>query len=217
MSAERGRISGRAGPSGRAEPDEIGDPESPPVVLLHGFASDPSMWEPLAPLLSPWMRVVTPELSGAGDLLTQAGYASDQLDGLGVGEGAIVGHAEGAAIALLLALEGRAAALVLMDSVPIDPADEPRLSGLEIPALVIWGEEDEVVDASNAERLGDLLPMAAVALLPGCGHHVLADAPETVASLVFQWLRSRYLKIEHRHESGPVVVELGRPGRGDRS
>lgn len=189
---------------------DVGDPQARAVVLLHGSASDGSMWDPLAALLSPWMRVVTPALAADGDLAREAGDVGHALDALGLGAAALVGHAEGAAIAQLLALEGRAEALVLMDAVPLEVADEARLSGLEIPALVIWGEDDAVVDVSNAERLGDLLPMAAVALLPGCGHHVLADAPETVASLVFQWLRSRYLRIEHRHESGPVVVELGR-------
>jgi pimeloyl-ACP methyl ester carboxylesterase len=91
-----------------------------------------------------------------------------------------------------------------------------RLAELEIPALVLWGEEDAVVDAVEAERLGDRLPWASVALLPGCGHLLLEDAAETVAPLIFQWLRSRYLKVEHHHEPGPVTVYLGRrpPGEG---
>jgi len=62
-----------------------------------------------------------------------------------------------------------------------------------------------------------VLPRASVALLPGCGHFLLEDATETVAPLMFQWLRSQYLKVEHRHEpAGPVTVYLGRrpPGEG---
>ncbi len=91
-----------------------------------------------------------------------------------------------------------------------------RLAELEIPAFVLWGEEDALVEAVEAERLGDRLPWASVALLPGCGHLLLEDAPETVAPLIFQWLRSRYLKVEHHHETGPVAVYLGRrpPGEG---
>ncbi len=94
---------------------------------------------------------------------------------------------------------------------------EPRLAALEIPVLVLWGEEDAFVDIAVAERLGDVLPRASVALLPGCGHFLLEDAAETVAPLMFQWLRSQYLKVEHRHEpTGPVTVYLGRrpPGEG---
>ena len=94
---------------------------------------------------------------------------------------------------------------------------EPRLAELEIPAFVLWGEDDRFLPAELAERLGDALPMASVALLPGCGHFLLEDAPETVAPLVFQWLRSQYLGITHEHEEGPVTVTLGwRPPEDDR-
>ena len=92
-----------------------------------------------------------------------------------------------------------------------------ELASLEVPALVLWGEDDAILDVALAERLGDALPMASVGLLPGCGHFLLEDAAETVVPLIFQWLRSRYLRIEHRHEpAGPVTVYLGRrpPGEG---
>lgn len=91
-----------------------------------------------------------------------------------------------------------------------------RLAELEVPALVLWGEDDRFVPAAIAERLGDVLPRASVALLPGCGHLLLEDAAETVVPLIFQWLRRQYLNVEHVHEAGPVTVELGRrpPGEG---
>jgi pimeloyl-ACP methyl ester carboxylesterase len=91
----------------------------------------------------------------------------------------------------------------------------PGLASLDVPTLVLWGEEDTVIPAEVAERLGDALPRAAVALLPGCGHLLLEDAGETVVPLVSRWLRREYLKEEHRHE-GPVTVDLGRrpPGEG---
>lgn len=85
-----------------------------------------------------------------------------------------------------------------------------RLEALEIPALVLWGEDDAFLPAELAERLGDALPRASIALLPGCGHFLLEDAPETVAPLMFQWLRSQYLGTPHTHADAPVTVELGR-------
>jgi pimeloyl-ACP methyl ester carboxylesterase len=95
---------------------------------------------------------------------------------------------------------------------------ESRLETLEVPALVLWGEEDTFVDVELAERLGDALPWSSVALFPGCGHFLLEDAPERVGPIVFQWLRTKYLKVEHRHEpdAGPIAVTLGRrpPGEG---
>jgi pimeloyl-ACP methyl ester carboxylesterase len=89
---------------------------------------------------------------------------------------------------------------------------EPRLAELEIPAFVLWGEDDAFLPAELAERLGDALPWASVALLPGCGHFLLEDAPETVAPLIVQWLRTQYLRLPqaHAHDEGAVTVELGR-------
>jgi pimeloyl-ACP methyl ester carboxylesterase len=95
---------------------------------------------------------------------------------------------------------------------------ESRLEALEVPALVLWGEEDTFLGVEVAERLGDVLPWSSVALFPGCGHFLLEDAPERVGPIVFQWLRMKYLKVEHRHdpEAGPIAVSLGRrpPGEG---
>lgn len=85
---------------------------------------------------------------------------------------------------------------------------ERDMERLEIPALVLWGEEDAFHPPALAERLGDALPMASIALLPGCGHFLLEDAAETVAPLVFEYLRSRYLGTPHAHGGGPVPVEL---------
>jgi pimeloyl-ACP methyl ester carboxylesterase len=95
---------------------------------------------------------------------------------------------------------------------------DSRLEALEIPALLLWGEEDTFVEVALAERLGDVLPWSSVAVFPGCGHFLLEDAPERVGPIVFQWLRTKYLKVEHRHEpdAGPIAVTLGRrpPGEG---
>jgi pimeloyl-ACP methyl ester carboxylesterase len=86
---------------------------------------------------------------------------------------------------------------------------ERDLEGLEIPALVLWGEDDAFHPPALAERVGDALPMASIALLPGCGHFLLEDAAETVAPLVFEYLRSKYLGAPHVHGGGAVTVELG--------
>lgn len=89
---------------------------------------------------------------------------------------------------------------------------EAALPSLEGPTFVIWGEDDPYLPVALAERLGDCLPGSMVALLPGCGHLVIEDAPETVVGLVSQFLRRQYLKEEHHHaHDGPVRVYLERP------
>lgn len=86
---------------------------------------------------------------------------------------------------------------------------EADLERLEVPTLVLWGEEDVFHPVEHAERFADVLPMGSVAVLPGCGHLVLDDAPETVAPLIFEFLRSRYLGAPHAHGGGPVPIQLG--------
>jgi pimeloyl-ACP methyl ester carboxylesterase len=90
------------------------------------------------------------------------------------------------------------------------------LAGLDVPALIIWGEDDPYLPAELAERLGDAIPLSTVALLPGCSHYVTEDAPQTVGPLVYEFLRLRYLGESHGHgpPTGPVRVFLERPNEG---
>ena len=279
---------------------DAGDPEAPPVLLLSGGFTSSYVWRHLIPMLSPFQRVIAPDLLGSGDsesperadlrLDAHASTVREMLEHLGIERFAVAGHGRGGGIAQLVALGGGAEALVLIDSIAfdawpspsiaelrervddVDPAFirswfdaffdrgmghrerlsdadlaeyrrpferddgverftriaaafdgaglvglEPRLAELQIPAFVLWGEDDRYLPAELAERLGDALPMASVALLPGCGHFLLEDAAETVVPLIFQWLRRMYLGVQHGHEEGPVTVQLGRrPPEDDR-
>jgi 2-hydroxymuconate-semialdehyde hydrolase len=67
------------------------------------------------------------------------------------------------------------------------------LAALEAPAFIIWGEEDPFLPAELGERLQAALPGSTLALLPGCSHFVMEDAPRTIGPLVYEFLRSRYL------------------------
>jgi 2-hydroxymuconate-semialdehyde hydrolase len=96
--------------------------------------------------------------------------------------------------------------------------DPDRLAALDVRTLVMWGEDDPFQPSEHAERLGDLLPGATVALLPGCSHFVTEDAPEAVLPMISEYLRTHYLGERHGH-AGPTPVELGisftRPGAED--
>jgi 2-hydroxymuconate-semialdehyde hydrolase len=85
---------------------------------------------------------------------------------------------------------------------------ESRLAELDGRALIVWGEDDPFQPAEIAERLGDALMGATVAVLPGCSHYVTEDAAETVLPLISQYLGLHYLGESHRH-AGPLPVELG--------
>jgi pimeloyl-ACP methyl ester carboxylesterase len=64
------------------------------------------------------------------------------------------------------------------------------LAPLDIPALVIWGEQDAYLPASYAQRQREAFPSAKVHVLPVSGHWPFADAPETVERIFVEFLTS---------------------------
>ena len=59
----------------------------------------------------------------------------------------------------------------------------------DIPALVIWGEHDAYLPSKYAQQQRDAFPSADVHVLGASGHWPYADAPETVARLLTEFLR----------------------------
>ena len=92
---------------------------------------------------------------------------------------------------------------------------EDRLRALDARVLVLWGEDDPFQPAELAVRLGEVLPGATTAVLPGCSHFVTEDATDVVVPLIADYLRVHHLGQSHAHR-GPTPVELGvsfaRPG-----
>lgn len=84
-----------------------------PLVLLHGAFSDASAFGATIPALAPLFRVVTPERRGHGHTPDVPGPISYELmaadtvaflDKLATGRSHLVGHSDGANVALLVAL-----------------------------------------------------------------------------------------------------------------
>jgi len=65
---------------------------------------------------------------------------------------------------------------------------EPLLGTLDVPARVLWGEQDTWIPADRASRLVAALPRAEARLLPGAGHLVQLDAPVALAVELHRWL-----------------------------
>ncbi len=92
--------------------DDQGHPEAPPVVLLHGAASNHRWWDPVAARLARRHRVLRYDHRGHGQSSSPAGgYTVDRLaadaaavvERLGLGRVVLVGHSAGADIALAAA------------------------------------------------------------------------------------------------------------------
>ncbi len=91
---------------------------------------------------------------------------------------------------------------------------DDELAKLDVPALIVWGEDDPYVEVDLAERLAGVLPDAALVLLPGCSHFLPEEVPETIGPLIAEFLRARYLGLPHGHDhsSGPLPIDLLRHG-----
>jgi pimeloyl-ACP methyl ester carboxylesterase len=181
-----------------------------PLLLLRGEDSSENVWASFAPLLAEAMRLIVPNAEASS-----AEEVEPMLRDARVERFAVLGHGAAGPAAVELAARDDVDALVLIGAVTSETATElaeaeRRLAEREIPILLLWGEDDAVVPAEEAERLSERLPTSTLALIPGAGHDVAETAAATVVPLVFEYLRSRYLGERHGHaeRGGPVPVSL---------
>jgi pimeloyl-ACP methyl ester carboxylesterase len=300
VAAQRFRTSG-----GELAYVDLGAPEAPAVVLVHGFPTTSLLWRDVGPALAGTVRVIAPDLLGYGsseqpedtplDLPAQTGYVGELLVGLGIERFAAVGHDIGGVVAQLLALDGGADVLGLLDTDAFDrwpieglvmlqaaePAEEEpgfvgdvidltmdlgttrkevlapdllaafrepftrdhlaaaaffraaraidgvglagrddELTALDIPSLIVWGEDDPYVEVEIADRLVDVLARPALVTLPNIGHFTPLEAPDVVGPLIEQFVATHLLGRSHAHgpdhahgpREGPVPVQLERHG-----
>ena len=64
-----------------------------------------------------------------------------------------------------------------------------KLARLDVPSLVIWGENDNVFPLSSARVITGELPQSALVTIPRCGHWSALDAPDEVARHVLDFLK----------------------------
>jgi haloalkane dehalogenase len=64
------------------------------------------------------------------------------------------------------------------------------LAGLGVPALLVWGEEDEFAPLAGARRFERELPDAELVVVDGARHFVWDDAPEECAAALTGFLGS---------------------------
>jgi pimeloyl-ACP methyl ester carboxylesterase len=167
------------------------------VVLLHDGGRTAAQWREFVPLLESRFRVVVPDLPADDD------EALDQLETLLDGERCgVIGHGAGGALAQSLAVRGGVDAMVLLDAPRAEGVGDEDLASFDFPVLLLWGEDDEVVPVAVAEELNDAIPTSTLGLLPGCGHDLTEEAAATIAPMILEYLRARYLKESHAEAHG---------------
>jgi 2-hydroxymuconate-semialdehyde hydrolase len=88
-----------------------------------------------------------------------------------------------------------------------------EFAAIDVPVLILWGEDDTVYPSSVGERLNDAMPSSTLGLLPGCGHFLVEEAIDTIGPMISEYLRARYSHAAHGHGdegSGIVLLQLER-------
>src|SRR5215212_2847084 len=67
-------------------------------------------------------------------------------------------------------------------------AYDGKLAALGVPFLALWGEDDPFAPVSGAQRFAREVPGARVQVIPGTGHFLYEDAPETAAEALAAFL-----------------------------
>jgi pimeloyl-ACP methyl ester carboxylesterase len=84
---------------------------------------------------------------------------------------------------------GRALLSTIRNLTEHDPQEEYRaLEKTGIPALLIWGKEDQTIGWEQIEVLSDLLPDIQVEIIPGAGHLPHYEKPGIVNPVLFDFL-----------------------------
>ena len=177
-----------------------------PIVLVHGRGIGSSSFVPLAARLSHHAPVFAPDLPGHGpsdpdarplDVRELARALGAWMEVMGLRGAVVVGHSFGCQVALHLAAARPefASRLVLMGPTADAPAraetrsmpeDRPEdlVRAVKCPIAIVRGERDRVVPQRWAGRLASAAGAPEPIVVPGWGHAVPYDDPDTVAALI---------------------------------
>jgi len=82
--------------------------------------------------------------------------------------------------------------IVDLGGVHLDFVD--RLSELEMPVLMLWGDRDQVIPYENGLAAMRLLRDGTLVALSRCGHSPYAERPDDFASVLLAWLDNLYVR-----------------------
>lgn len=197
-----------------------------PLLLVHGFPLDHSIWDPLLPFLTDYFDVILPDLPGFGGsdspgpdpvIETYAAALADLLAGLGLSQAFVAGHSMGGYVALSLARlhPQRLLGLALVASQVLADTPERKAGRYETAeqvarygARVVAEAMSPKLSADPAHRpvLNELILRQRPEEIVG-GLHAMAGRPDS--SLIFSSLRVPLVLI-HGQADALIPVERAR-------
>jgi 3-oxoadipate enol-lactonase len=176
-----------------------GDPEKPPLVLLHALGENATSWDAVGERLAPHFSLFAIDLRGHGASEWTGPYSHEgmrddvlaALDVLGLRDVGLIGHSLGGVVALFAAMEqpDRVTRLVVEDVVPPFPFERPIRDRPDGPLPFDWDVLPAIfTEANDPDRRWwpHLRRITAPTLLIGGGppSHVPAEELAEVARLI---------------------------------
>jgi len=90
--------------------------------------------------------------------------------------------------------EGLNHLLLLARSVEDEDMQDVELGSLPQPVQIVWGDQDPWVTPKFADRLADTIPGSRLVHLPGVGRLIPEEAPETLVSLLLEFIGAAALQ-----------------------
>jgi pimeloyl-ACP methyl ester carboxylesterase len=81
----------------------------------------------------------------------------------------------------------RAALAVYAGTSMTDPSLAGRLAAMATPALVLWGDSDQIVDPGYGRAFAAAIPGARFELLTGTGHMPQVETPDQALQAIWDW------------------------------
>jgi pimeloyl-ACP methyl ester carboxylesterase len=177
---------------------EAGDPTAPCVLFLHGASFSAQTWAEIGSLqflAARGYRAISVDLpsygqsesfSSSGD---RAEFLTEFFQAIGITQPVLVSPSMsgGYSLSLLAHSPERLSGFVAVAPVGIHRyANE--LEGVELPVLGIWGSNDSIVPAKQADRLVELMPNARKVILADAGHACYMRATDDFHKYLFKFL-----------------------------
>lgn len=80
---------------------------------------------------------------------------------------------------------------------------EPELPRIQAPTLLLWGDQDRILDVSSIETMKPLLKDASVVIIKGCGHAPILERPEESAADYLKFIDQASLQAAEARKGAP--------------
>jgi pimeloyl-ACP methyl ester carboxylesterase len=189
---------------------ELGDPEGPALVLVHGYGDSSFSFSRTAPMLDQRYRIIVPDQRGHGESdKPESGYAMKDLaadvaglmDALGVKSATVVGHSMGSFVSMQLALDHptKVERLVLIGTASTANNKVVR----ELQAVV-----NELKDPVPQEFIREFQSGASSPSLPKEFFDGVIDASSKLPANVWKKIAAGLLTTDYRPQLGKIKVPV---------